>query len=1307
MHRDIRELKVAAVQNTRERDYWLKIFSEEPVKSSFPLDNKKADSQSNRIRKQVDFKWEEPLFGQLMGLSKQNDHALHVVLTAALTALLGRYSGREDIIIAAPIYKQAGEGQYINTVLPLRIRLESGVTFKQLLGRVKQTLLEAIEHQVYPVELLPELLNVPWDGAGFPFFDTALMLENIHSWEYLEHMDLGMVFKFSRTPRDIKGAAVYDALPYRESTIAQIVDHFTRFVQNALAGPDEAISALEILSEAEKIQLVVDFNDTKTDYPRDKTIYQLFEEQVEKAPDYVALVGRQGEEKHQITYRQLNMKSVQLAGSLIEKGVLADDIVGIMLERSIDLIIGILGILKSGGAYLTIDIDYPQERIDYMIKDSNARIMIGSEDERKSGRAEKTLASSLPRFPASDSSSLAYIIYTSGSTGQPKGVVVTHRNVVRLVKNTNFVPLNKETRILQTGAPVFDATTFEIWGSLLNKGQLVLVNKEAILNAHRLGVLLKDHYINTLWLSAPLFNQLMQENIELFAPLHYLIVGGDALSPDHITRVKRRFPGLKIINGYGPTENTTFSTTYLIEKEFTYNIPIGRPIANSTAYIYDKGSRLSPIGAIGELYVGGDGVALGYLNNPELTCEKFKFNRSYKSNRTYILYRTGDLARWLNDGNIEFLGRIDQQVKIRGFRIELGEIENQLRNHKMIKDTVVVVQKDKSGDNYLCGYIVPDGPASNIPNNGELRQFLGKHLPEYMIPLFFVPLQKIPLNRNGKIDRSALPEPFENLPGVYIAPRDKVEEELVMMFADSLCMKTEQVSITTNFFKSGGHSLKAVRLIAKIHRAFNVGLTISQVFKTPTIAQLGEYIKTSQKDKYISIPAVEKKEYYLLSPIQKRFYILFAMKGVDTAFNLVETVTIEGELDFGRLEKAFQLLIERHESLRTSFDIRDGEAVQIVHGQANFHIEYLEAEEKNLQGLVINFLRPFDLKRAPLLRAKVVKIASTERSSLCLLHIETHHILSDGTSQVIMIRDLLKLYEGKELPPLRIQYKDVAEWQGGPVGQAAAAKYEKYWLDRFKKKVPDLNIFTDFPRPTTQSFRGERMYFAFERELCRQIGHLVEETGTTLFMVLLAALNVLLLKYTGNEDIVIGTPVAGRKDPELENILGAFINPLPLRNQPTKEKTFAEFLNEVKMNTLGAFENQAYPFDDLIEKIDIKKDAARNPLFDVDLVMLNMGFPKWEIEGLTIVPYEYDSKVTQMDIALFVSEQETGIDFHLYYCTDLFNRETMERFAGYFKDIITIVVENKDRRIDDIDISSRLEKTKTDIYDSFETELDF
>ncbi|MDQ1349717.1 MAG: hypothetical protein QG657_17, partial [Acidobacteriota bacterium] len=846
----------------QQADYWLKEFGEAPPVLELPLDYPRPTVQSFEGTR-ICFETGVKELKAMKQLAQEENVTLYMVLMAVYTILLSRLSSQEEIVIGAPI---AGRrhvevasiiGMFVNT-LALRLSPAGNKTFKEFLAELKHATLDAFENQEYPFEDLVEQVVANRDAGRNPLFDVVFILQN-QEIPTLEIPGLKLkpypfetkIAKFDftlsavevknkRGEEDLRLYLEYCTQLFKEETVQRFIVYFKNIIRVIVENKARQIFELEIIPEEEKNRLLYDFNNTQVEYPADKCIHQLFEEQAAKTPEYVGLVGQVGLVRRiAITYHQLNEQANGLAGILIEKGVLADEIVAIMMERSIDLITGIMGILKSGAAYLPIDDDYPKERIDYMLKDSGAKLLVNEKFFRGSSRGAV--------FQKSPPGNLAYIMYTSGSTGKPKGVMVTHRNVVRLVKNTNFFPLTKETRILQTGAPVFDATTFEIWGALLNGGQLQLVNKEIILNAHLLAMILLDHHINTLWLSAPLFNQLIQENIELFAPIRYLLVGGDVLSPEHINRVRSRFPGLRVINGYGPTENTTFSTTYLIEKEFEHNIPIGRPIANSTAYIYDRNIRLTPMGVVGELYVGGDGVACGYLNNPELTVERFI--RSYRTNKTYVNYKTGDLARWLYDGNIEFLGRIDQQVKIRGFRIELGEIENRLLKHQNIKDAVVI-ERDINGEKKLYAYFVPgsEGATGNTPDSAELREFLAQSLPDYMTPTFFVPLEKIPLTANGKVNRSALPEPGIQAGSHYIAPGNQLEEVLVEIWAEVLAIEKEFISIDANLFDLGANSLKIITVNNRLREHFNRDIPAATMFRYSNIRMLAQYLQDGGKE---------------------------------------------------------------------------------------------------------------------------------------------------------------------------------------------------------------------------------------------------------------------------------------------------------------------------------------------------------------------------------------------------------------------------------------------------------------------------
>jgi tyrocidine synthetase-3 len=891
---------------THQKTYWINMFSsssEIPV-LNLPIDYPRPLNQDFG-GSMVGFLLKEAGTQVLEKIAKEANATLYMTVLSVFYLLLSKLSSHEDIIIGTPIAARRHTdleriiGMFVNT-LALRNYPSGEKTFTGFLQEVKKRTLEAFENQEYQFEELVENLSVPRDTGRNPIFDVMfnwLNRADYHDSQYSE-TDSNMEVPEQYLYQHKKGVSKFDITLtvvqleekllfvveyctklFKPRTIDRIIEYFKRIFDLIFENPDQKLLQIEIIAEPEKNRILYEFNDTDADYPKNKTVDQLFQQQAKQTPDQIALIGPH-ESRFEgtrglaplsalisITYRELNEKSQQFALLLKEKGVKPDNIVAIMLERSIAMIIGIFAILKAGGAYLPIDPQYPDERINYMLKDSNAQVLVVNDTTCASwlsfateallnlseGHHLNFPASQLPSFPASLPSSLAYVIYTSGTTGKPKGVMVNHYSILRLVINTNFITFDSRDRLLQTGALDFDASTFEIWGPLLNGALLCLTSRDDLLNPDRLKTLMREKNITIMWMTAPLFNHMLQEDIEIFKGLKSLLVGGDVLSPSHIRQIKEKYPQLNVINGYGPTENTTFSTTHSVQLPIIGTIPIGTPIANSTVYILDKYDRLVPVGVTGELVVGGDGVARGYLNNPELTGEKFiNISSLFEGTRGLapLLYRTGDLARWLPQGELEYLGRIDQQVKIRGFRIELGEIENQLLHHDEIKESVVISGENENKEKYLCAYFVSH---RDLPVT-ELREYLSKVMPDYMIPSYFVQIEKIPLTPNGKVDRKALPEPAIKTKENYTAPRDIIEKQLAEIWYEILCRDAsyashfyESIGIDDNFFELGGHSLKATAMILKIQKQFHVNLSLAQVFNTPTIRQLAEYIRTHNK----------------------------------------------------------------------------------------------------------------------------------------------------------------------------------------------------------------------------------------------------------------------------------------------------------------------------------------------------------------------------------------------------------------------------------------------------------------------------
>ncbi|MGE5342713.1 MAG: non-ribosomal peptide synthase/polyketide synthase [Candidatus Omnitrophota bacterium] len=1333
----------------RREAFWLNELSGEIPVLELPVDVGRPAVQSFEGRRES-FEIDRETIGALQSIVSENGATLYMTLLTLYTVFLAKVTAQEDLVIGSPVAGRGHAdlkniiGMFVNT-LPLRHYPFGEKTFTGFLQEVREKTLQALENQDYPYEYLLEktnlsnVLNLTRDASRNPLFDTMFALQNFGRPE-IEIEAVG--FRLASSKYEIQTSKVDLALTvmetddnliftfgyctklFKQETIERFIVYFKNIVKQVIENRDGKISGFEIVTEEEKNRVLFEFNDTESEYPKDKPIHELFEEQVERTPDHIAVIGSSSvgalrEAPIKVSYLELNRQSERLADEFIKKGTCPDTVIGIIIDRSIEMIIGILGILKAGGAYLPIDPDSPQERKDFMLKDSAAALVCLGAHAGAPLHLNRT-------------SNLAYIIYTSGSTGRPKGVMVEHRNVVRLVKNSGLIEWDQTQRLLMTGALIFDISTFEVWGPLLNGLTLCQVSKETLLNPVKLGAEIIKHAITVLHLIPQLFNRLWEENAASFAGLHYFLIGGDFVNPRNINLLRQMYPGLRIVHCYGPTENTTFSTTFCVnndvDKDYDERIPIGKPIGNSHVYILDRYQNLLPIGIAGELCVGGDGLARGYLNNPELTSETFIGCLNLSHNKNFCggpgggfykksplaaggnLYKTGDLAKWLMDGNIEFLGRIDHQVKIRGFRIELGEIENRLMAHKHIKDTVVICRSDEHGDKYLVAYV-----SSNKPIDlAEIKTTLSVFLPDYMIPSFFVSLDRFPLTATGKINREALPLPEFGDGKVLRAPSSDIEKKLAAIWSRVLHLKEDQIGTDVSFFELGGHSLKATFVMTAIQNEFNINLSIADIFQSPTIKGTAELIqKIVNAHPILHMEPAEEKEYYPLSSAQKRLYILEQLTAGTAAYNMPVVLELEGRIEKEVIERIFIRLIDRHESLRTSFETIDGEPVQRIHDHVEFEIsEFLteftedtEGEKKKVRrkedqrlSEIKSFIRSFDLIKAPLIRVGWIK----QNDNQHLLIVDMHHIISDGTSMNLLLKEFFLLYMGKELPLQAFQYKDYSEFQQGRDMQAFIKKQETYWLNELAGEIPVLDLPLDYSRPAIQSVEGRNTRFELTVEETMALNTLAKRHQATLFMVLLAIFNIFLAKLSNREDMIIGTPTAGRNHAGLESIIGMFLNTLALRNDPSGEKTFVAFLGEVKEKTLHAFNNQDYPFEDLVEKITVERDMSRNPIFDVMVLLQNIvdasgtgSIPVEAIKhlnGLNVKPLNLDHDTSKLDLTLIAAEQEGQLTFAFEYGVPLFKAETIDRFIRYFKTLTTSVLEAPDRKIHELEILDEEEK---------------
>jgi len=1824
---------IHAVNNKSEGDYWQKKLSGNLVKSVFPYDHDKkfqgkGSLTSGRATETITFTLPRQLFWHLLKVSNGSDARLNMALITGIIILLYKYTGSRDILVGMPIYKQENEGNFINTVLPLRNQIVPAISFKELLLNVRQTIIAAIKNQNYPMEALLYQLGISFEkGEDFPLFDVAVLLKNIHDKEYLRHLHLNMIFSFLRTEESLEAEIEYNASLYGKETIEPLVAHFFRIMDEVLQNANLKVAEIDILSGEEKKQQLVEFNKTQAQYPYQKTIQELFEEQVERAPHYIAIVfGDQ-----QVTYRELNKRANQLARKLRGMGVGPDNIVGLMMDRSIEMLVGILAVLKAGSAYLPIDPELPelrilqmledcqapilltkkqimgkksfialqglqklgikpyrtpprpqitdldalpipnrslinyekynqyiglmmvkncmslqasrgcpfhcaychnlwpkthmirsaenifaevqlyynlgvrrfsfvddvfnlnvknsqkffqliienglevqlffglrgdiltreyidlmvkagtvrmamaletasprlqklirknldieklQQNIDYITKkyphvllelhtivgiiteteeearmtldfikglkwvdfnnvnvlkiypntymeqlalengispeaiarssdlgyhelpetlpfdksfvlqyqseffndyflskerllnrlpyqmkvltedemvqkynsylpveinslddllqflgisidelgcnhcrpakdywvpnlnqklkacfpreedDENAlrvllldlsqyfsyensmlydvveapiglmyimthlkqqfgrkvkgkiaksRIDFNNYDELKElllqfkpqvigirtltffknffhktvsilrqwgidvpiiaggpyatsdyfsilqdrnvdlivlGEGEKTFAEIIGKMmenndqlPGDETlkeidgitfipkekahqqgfsrhvlmsdmldveeeprenpvninrpSDSAYIIFTSGSTGKPKGVVVEHKNVVNVVSwYSRQYNLQGGTNVLQMSDYTFDASVNQILGTLLHGATLHVIGKPLLMDIEALRRYIQDKQIYLLNFVPAMFRELLAKG-EKLESLRAVISGGERL--DDVLKDTILKKGYDLYNQYGPTETTIDA---LVEKCSQQRVTLGAPIANVTCLILNQEKKLVPIGTAGELFVGGDGIARGYLNNPELTGERFVTHPFEKGKR---MYRTGDLACLLPEGKIKFLGRKDSQVKIRGYRIEPHEIEHQLLKYDGIREAVVV-EKNR----HLCAYIVSDRHFSLF--RSDLVEYLRQRLPHYMVPTYFLQLSKIPLTPIGKVDVKALSAVDATSQENWQTPSSEIEEKMADLWADVLKVEKNGLSINANFFELGGHSLKAVSLINKIHEVFNVKIPLAEIFRTPTIKGISRIIKESAQNKFCSIKPAEKKEYYLLSSAQKRLFVLQNMELENISYNTPKIMVLEGDFEIRTFEDSYKRLIGRHESLRTSFKVVDEEPVQMIHLEVEFEIEYYNMEslvyekEAELDNTIANFVRPFDLTRAPLLRVGLIE---TGQKSYILMT-DMHHIISDGASQSIFINEILDLYAGKEPSPLSLQYKDYSEWQNSKKEREKLGMQEKFWLEELAKETPPLTLPYDFPRPEMQNFEGNRLTFEVERDETKALRKMAREENTTLFVLLLAIFNLLIAKLTGQEEIVVGSPVAGRRHADLQQIIGMFVNMIPLKNYPRGTQTFKDFLENVKERTLAALENQDYQFEELVKRLNLNRNPSRNPIFDVAFALHNMDMPEVSLEGLRMFPYESRFNTSKFDLTLSCGEGQEQLLFTLEYSTKLFEQQTIKRLIDRFREIISNVIENKDIQLQDIRISHHL-----------------
>ncbi len=1255
------------------------------------------------------------LVASLRELAIGEDATLSMVLLAAFQILLHRYTSQEDLVVGSVVAKGSEQeevtGLPLNTLV-LRTDLAGNPPFRELLGRVRQVTLAAHAHQDLPFERFQETLRRD-PGANHA---SPCQVMFVHRNARQESQDLpGM----TAMPADVgHGTSRFDltmfscddldglevAIEFRtdlfdRDRIERMLGHFRTLLERVVANPDERIGYLPLLTDEEQRQLLVEWNDTGTDYPRDKCIHQLFEEQVERTPNAVAVVF----EGQELTYRELNEQANRLAGHLRNLGVERETLVAICVERSLEMVVGLLGILKAGGAYVPLDPAYPEQRLAFMLQDTEAPVLLTQErfGERLPAYEGKTVCldrldefgldegcENLPAIATAES--LAYVIYTSGSTGQPKGVMIEHRGVVNLAtwhqRQYGVSALDRATLLASTA---FDASVWELWPYVTVGAAVRIVPDKIRSNVECLPSWLSKTETTICFMPTPLAEAVLDGPHIDELPLRYLLTGGDRLRPG-----SHGGHGFCLVNHYGPTENSVVSTfhpigTNVAPEDFP---PIGRPIANTQAYVLDQHLQPVPMGVPGQLCVAGAGLARGYLKRPDVNAEHFVSN-PFAEAPGARLYCTGDCVRWNVDGSLQFLGRMDQQVKIRGFRIEPGEIEAALNEHPLVNDVAVIAREDTPGVKRLVAYLVCGGQEQ--PTVTEFRRTLAAQLPEYMIPEVFVFLNALPLNANGKIDRRSLPAPEQlrpNLETDFVGPRNEQEQTLVRVWQDIL--GTDTIGVHDNFFELGGHSLQATRVASWIRTHCQASVSPTVLFSTPTIAELVEFLEGAGSvacEAPSPINRVPREGPLALSSAQQRLWLLHRLGMGGRSYNIPLAYRFDGPLDASLLSRCLQELVNRHESLRTVFREGEGDAVQEVQHHVNAHLELQDltglstqqCSEEVTRWIKTEAHRQFDLATGPLFRTRLLRLSEREYVFVLIVH----HIVFDGWSEGVFFNELRGLYaafsrnQPSPLAELPIQYVDFAAWQKEQLESDAQEEELAYWQEQLAGAPPVLELPADRPRPNEASQQGNTISEVFSSSLVAKLKELANGEEATLYMTLLAAFKVLLYRYTSQEDLVVGSVVANRNRRELEELIGFFVNTLALRTDLSGSPSFRELLQRVRQVTLDAYAHQELPFDRLVEVLQPERSLSHSPLFQVMFVHQNYRQDGLELPGLKVTPVDVEHGTSKFDLTMFTYDEPDGLKVAVEYSTDLFDRDRIERLLGHFRMLLEGIVADPDERI--------------------------
>jgi len=1277
----------------RDEAYWRALLSGFTELTPLPLERRAEDSSVRKepivVRRELSSAASE----RIAGLARRVQITDSTFAQAVWALLLARYSGRSDVVFGVATSGRTIDvpgaenivGLLIGT-LPMRLEVPPEKRAEAWLRDAQRRQADFRQHESTPLVEVQGWSEMP---AGSPLFESILVFQNVPRASELSDPRLSFrvedIAFYNRTnypltlmvhPGSRWEVELTCAPGHVEPALAeQLLVHYAGLLEAVARQPEARLCDLPLLSTEQRNEVVCRWNRTGREYPRERCWHELFGQAAQSSGGKVALRCKEA----QLTFAELDRRSNRLARYFRKAGVGPDVRVGVCTDRSIDMVVAILGIHKAGGAYVPLDPAYPGERLALMLEDSQASVLVTTSQQdamlppreactvlldREQQAIARESDEPLPQHAVPEN--LAYVIYTSGSTGRPKGVMISHRALLNFLLSMSRCPgVEAHDRLLAVTSLSFDIHALELYAPLIRGAEINVVPRETAVDGHALARLV-DHWDATVIQATPATWRLLIDSGWQGKPDLKVLCGGEALPPDLADQLLDRVA--ELWNMYGPTETTVWSTVQRVERDRP--LTIGGPIANTQVYILDARLEPVPVGVAGELYIGGHSIARGYWRRPDLSAERFIAD-PFSTEAGARMYRTGDLCRWRRDGQVEFLGRADDQVKVRGFRIELGEIESVLSHHPAVRRAAVTAERHGAGSSRLIGYVVAERSDADLA--AQLKQFVGARLPDYMVPSAFVLLDEMPLTPNGKINRKALPAPDasrDDLASQYVPPRNDLEEQLAEIWSSVLGL--ERVGIHDNFFELGGHSLLATQVIARLRSVSDAEVPLRELFQNPTIAQLSEAVEgagsgTAQG----ALEKVDRSGELPLSFGQERLWLLDQLMPGSAAYNMPAVVRMVGPLDAEAFRGAIGDIVRRHEVLRTRVESHDGRPRPVIDAEATIELplEDLAEVPAEARGERIaeraeeQASRPFDLATGPLLRGEILRLGEREHIVLLTLH----HIVGDGWSTGVLIRELAEFYRARlteseaMLPELPVQYADYAHWQRQQLAGEALEQHVEYWK-RQLADIPALELPTDRPRREAALRRGGSVHFDLSPEWTRSLASVSRQAESTVFTTLLAAFQVLLSRYARTQDVAVGVPVAGRTRPEFEPLVGFFVNTLVMRTSLADRPTFQQLLERVQQIALDAQAHQDVPFEKLVEVIQPGRDLTRSPLFQVMFALQNTPLPEFELPGgLQFEALPPEPRYAKFDLSLSMRESGDRLVGTWEYDADLFDAATIER----------------------------------------------